>query len=81
MFKEEIVDLAHGFLILEVTSDPGKMVAIEQLLQEYGIVEIARTCKTSLTCESNFNIAIVNDLCLVQESQKNLGQYRSVAKL
>nr|YP_010903443.1 acetohydroxyacid synthetase small subunit [Hypnea cryptica]WCH55896.1 acetohydroxyacid synthetase small subunit [Hypnea cryptica] len=53
IFRAKIVDMAHEFLILEVTGDPGKMVAIEQLLSQYGIVEIARTGKISLTRASN----------------------------
>nr|YP_010902448.1 acetohydroxyacid synthetase small subunit [Hypnea nidifica]WCH54303.1 acetohydroxyacid synthetase small subunit [Hypnea nidifica] len=53
IFRAKVVDMAHEYLILEVTGDPGKMVAIEQLLSQYGIVEIARTGKISLTRASN----------------------------
>nr|QCI07188.1 acetohydroxyacid synthetase small subunit [Hypnea pannosa] len=53
IFRAKVVDMAHEYLILEVTGDPGKMVAIEQLLNQYGIVEIARTGKISLTRASN----------------------------
>jgi len=53
IFRAKIVDLAEQTLTLEVTGDPGKMVAIEQLLKEYGILEIARTGKISLIRESN----------------------------
>nr|YP_009541894.1 acetohydroxyacid synthase small subunit [Neogoniolithon spectabile]AYR06103.1 acetohydroxyacid synthase small subunit [Neogoniolithon spectabile] len=55
IFRARIVDMSTDNLILEVTGDPGKMVAIEQLLQEYGIVEIARTGKITLTRSSNVN--------------------------
>lgn len=55
IFRAKIVDMAHECLILEVTGDPGKMVAMKQLLTQYGIVEIARTGKISLTRESNVN--------------------------
>nr|YP_009295708.1 acetolactate synthase small subunit [Mastocarpus papillatus]AOL58192.1 acetolactate synthase small subunit [Mastocarpus papillatus] len=55
VFRAKIVDMADKYLILEVTGDPGKMVAIEQLLKQYGIVEIARTGKISLTRTSNVN--------------------------
>nr|QVY57968.1 acetolactate synthase small subunit [Betaphycus gelatinus] len=55
IFRAKVVDMAHEYLILEVTGDPGKMVAIEQLLIQYGIVEIARTGKIALTRESNVN--------------------------
>nr|YP_010902847.1 acetohydroxyacid synthetase small subunit [Hypnea flava]WCH54901.1 acetohydroxyacid synthetase small subunit [Hypnea flava] len=53
IFRAKVVDMAYEYLILEVTGDPGKMVAIEQLLSQYGIVEIARTGKISLTRASN----------------------------
>jgi acetolactate synthase-1/3 small subunit len=53
IFRAKVVDLAEHTLTLEVTGDPGKMVAIEQLLKEYGILEIARTGKISLVRESN----------------------------
>lgn len=55
VFRAKVVDIAFDYLILEVTGDPGKMVAIEQLLYQYGIVEIARTGKISLTRASNVN--------------------------
>jgi acetolactate synthase-1/3 small subunit len=55
IFRAKIVDIAHQYLIIEVTGDPGKMVAIEQLLKKYGIIEIARTGKISLVRESNIN--------------------------
>lgn len=55
IFRAKVVDAAFEYLILEVTGDPGKMVAIEQLLYQYGIVEIARTGKISLTRASNVN--------------------------
>lgn len=53
IFRAKVVDLAEHTLTLEVTGDPGKMVAVEQLLKEYGILEIARTGKISLIRESN----------------------------
>ena len=55
IFRAKIVDIGFEYLILEVTGDPGKMFAIEQLLEQYGIVEIARTGKISLTRTSNVN--------------------------
>nr|YP_009774115.1 acetolactate synthase small subunit [Caulacanthus okamurae]QIZ74732.1 acetolactate synthase small subunit [Caulacanthus okamurae] len=55
IFRARVVDITHDSLILEVTGDPGKMVAIEQLLIQYGIIEIARTGKISLTRTSNVN--------------------------
>nr|YP_009296016.1 acetohydroxyacid synthase small subunit [Schizymenia dubyi]AOM64951.1 acetohydroxyacid synthase small subunit [Schizymenia dubyi] len=59
IFRAKVVDIAHNYLILEVTGDPGKMVAFEQLLNEYGIVEIARTGKISLIRSSNVNTELL----------------------
>lgn len=55
IFRAKVVDLAEHSLTLEVTGDPGKMVAIEKLLVNHGILEIARTGKISLLRESNVN--------------------------
>nr|YP_009313061.1 Acetohydroxyacid synthetase small subunit [Dermonema virens]SCW21315.1 Acetohydroxyacid synthetase small subunit [Dermonema virens] len=61
IFRAHIVDISKTFLILEVTGDPGKIVAIEQLLSQYGIVEIARTGKISLTRASNVNTELLRN--------------------
>nr|QCI04598.1 acetohydroxyacid synthetase small subunit [Apoglossum ruscifolium] len=55
IFRAKVVDFSYDYLMLEVTGDPGKIVAIEQLLMEYEIVEIARTGKIALIRESNVN--------------------------
>nr|YP_010471150.1 acetolactate synthase small subunit [Synarthrophyton patena]UVF62979.1 acetolactate synthase small subunit [Synarthrophyton patena] len=61
IFRAKVVDIAYEYLILEVTGDPGKMVAIEQLLEQYGIVEIARTGKISLVRASNVNTELLRN--------------------
>jgi len=53
VFRGKIVDLAENSFILEVTGDPGKIAAITQVLNKFGILEIARTGKISLVRESN----------------------------
>jgi acetolactate synthase-1/3 small subunit len=55
IFRANVVDLAENSLTLEITGDPGKIVAIEQLLYNFGILEVARTGKISLTRESHVN--------------------------
>nr|YP_009393490.1 acetohydroxyacid synthetase small subunit [Bostrychia simpliciuscula]ARW62052.1 acetohydroxyacid synthetase small subunit [Bostrychia simpliciuscula] len=55
IFRAKIVDLSNNYLILEVTGDPGKIFAIQRLLTEYQITEIARTGKITLIRESNIN--------------------------
>jgi len=59
IFRAKVVDLSNEYLMLEVTGDPGKIVAIEQLLMQYEIVEIARTGKIALIRESNVNTELL----------------------
>ena len=59
IFRAKIVDLSYESLILEITGDPGKMVAIEQLLSNYKIIEIARTGKISILRESRVNTELL----------------------
>ena len=59
IFRAKVVDISFETLIIEVTGDPGKMVAIEQMLKQYGIIEIARTGKISLTRSSNVNTELL----------------------
>ena len=55
IFRARVVDVADESLTLEVVGDPGKMVAIVQVLDRFGIREIARTGKIALTRESGVN--------------------------
>ncbi len=55
MFRARIVDVAEESLTLEVTGDPGKMVAIIKMLSGFGIREIARTGVVALVRESGVN--------------------------
>lgn len=55
IFRARVVDVSDDSLILEVVGDPGKLVAIEKMLQKFGIREIARTGKISLVRESGVN--------------------------
>lgn len=65
IFRAKVVDLAENTLTLEVTGDPGKMVAIEQLLTKFGILEIARTGKIALIRESNVDTEYLRKTNLV----------------
>ena len=55
IFRALIVDMANNHIIIEITGNPGKIVAFEQLMQQFQIQEIARTGKISLTRESKIN--------------------------
>ena len=59
IFRAKVVDLANDSLTLEVTGDPGKMAAIEQILSKFGIIEIARTGKISLVRESHVDTELL----------------------
>ncbi|MCC5644864.1 acetolactate synthase small subunit [Nostoc sp. CHAB 5824] len=62
IFRARVVDVAEDFLTLEVVGDPGKMVAIMQVLQKFGLREVARTGKIALTRESGVNTELLKSL-------------------
>ncbi|XP_007033634.2 PREDICTED: acetolactate synthase small subunit 2, chloroplastic [Theobroma cacao] len=51
IFRARIVDISERSLTIEVTGDPGKMVAVQRNLSKFGIKEIARTGKIALRRE------------------------------
>lgn len=55
VFRARIVDMSEELLTVEVVGDPGKMVAIIQMLSKFGIREVARTGKIALVRESGVN--------------------------
>lgn len=55
IFRARVVDIGDDSLTVEVVGDPGKMVAIIQVLSKFGIREISRTGKIALTRESGVN--------------------------
>ena len=55
VFRAKVVDVSDSALTLEVVGDPGKLVALEKLLEPYGILEIARTGKIALKRSSGVN--------------------------
>jgi acetolactate synthase-1/3 small subunit len=59
VFRAKVVDVADNVLIVEVVGDPGKLVALEQILESYGILEIARTGKVALERASGVNTAFL----------------------
>lgn len=61
IFRAKIVDLSSNSLILEITGDPGKVVAIEQLLSSYEIIEITRTGTISILRDSKVNTELLRN--------------------
>ncbi|PIN11210.1 Acetolactate synthase, small subunit [Handroanthus impetiginosus] len=51
IFRAKIVDISDHSVTMEVTGDPGKMVAVQRNLSKFGIREIARTGKIALRRE------------------------------
>jgi len=49
IFNGKVVDISHETLILEVTGTEGKIEAIIEILKPYGIIEIARTGRVSIS--------------------------------
>lgn len=62
IFRARIVDLYEDSLTVEVVGDPGKMVAIIQMLNKFGIREVARTGKIALVRESRVNTEYLKSL-------------------
>jgi acetolactate synthase I/III small subunit len=58
VFNAKIVDLSTKSLTLEVTGEPEKIIALEQLLEQFGILEIAKTGKIALLRHSPTTAAI-----------------------
>ncbi|KAM0904049.1 hypothetical protein ACQ4PT_018279 [Festuca glaucescens] len=51
IFRAKVVDLSDRTLTIEVTGDPGKMVAVQRNMSKFGIKEVARTGKIALRRE------------------------------
>ncbi len=66
IFRARVVDVSDDSLTLEVVGDPGKMVAIEQMLARFGIREIARTGKIALPRESKVNTEFLKSLTAME---------------
>jgi acetolactate synthase-1/3 small subunit len=62
IFRARIVDIAEESLTIEVVGDPGKLVAIIQMLNKFGIKEISRTGKIALARESGVNTEYLKTL-------------------
>ncbi len=55
IFRAKIVDISDSSIIIEISGDPGKIASFEKLLNNYTVLQIARTGKISLIRESHIN--------------------------
>jgi acetolactate synthase-1/3 small subunit len=62
VFRAKPVDLADESVTLEITGDPGKIYALKNLLEKFGILEIARTGKISLPRDSKINTEFLKEI-------------------
>lgn len=80
IFRAKVVDLSDHTLTIEVTGDPGKIVAVHRNLSKFGIKEIARTGKIALRREKmgerapfwRFSAASYPDLEVTMPSKSTL---------
>jgi acetolactate synthase-1/3 small subunit len=64
IFRAKIVDISEDSVIIEITGDPGKILVIEQLVKKFGILEMAKTGKISLTRDSKVNTEYLRSVSL-----------------
>ena len=62
IFRAKIVDISDFSMTIEVTGDPGKIIAILNILKPYKIMEIVRTGKISVERESGINSEFLRNL-------------------
>jgi acetolactate synthase-1/3 small subunit len=49
IFRAKVIDVDSDALVIEITGPPDKVSAFQQLLEPYGIIELARTGRVALS--------------------------------
>lgn len=62
IFRSKIVDISDISITIEITGDPGKISAIQQLLKNYEIIEIVRTGKINIERELGINTEFLKSI-------------------
>ena len=53
VFRAKTVDIGHKSLMIQITGDENKVEAFIELMEPFGIIELARTGKVAMMRESN----------------------------
>nr|YP_010156508.1 aceohydroxyacid synthase small subunit [Laminaria rodriguezii]QQY85118.1 aceohydroxyacid synthase small subunit [Laminaria rodriguezii] len=61
VFRFKITDITESTLIVEVTADPGKIAALQKILEKYNILQLSRTGKIALTRESSVSTSSLKE--------------------
>nr|YP_010990774.1 aceohydroxyacid synthase small subunit [Lessonia nigrescens]WOX59807.1 aceohydroxyacid synthase small subunit [Lessonia nigrescens] len=61
IFRFKINDITESTLIIEVTADPGKIVALQKILEKYNILQLSRTGEIALTRESSVSTSSLKE--------------------
>lgn len=67
IFRSKVVDISDVSITIEVTGDPGKITAIQELLKNYKIIEIIRSGKISIERETKINSQVLKELVTIQQ--------------